>query len=277
MKASDFSFVLSGGASNIDPNASLGGDPSNFAIQNNTINNLFDDLTAADTDAGSEDHRCFYIFNDGDAEVYNLRLWLYNDFAVSSAMSLGVPLQDEVQRITIQGEPTAGSFWLTYEEAAFETHWQSDLSAWANDIQSKILLMANGSGNRYFRQVTVTPRRFGSQYMFFDIGFSGLDGSRHFPLIGVGANYLTPVSEIDMTYLVQGGPINTISSVANNETTPPGGVTFYLPLEGSPIILPRLAVSDGFPVWIKRVTDPGSVSAEGDGFTLRLLVDELPS
>ena len=61
--STDISIVLSGGSSNSNPNLSLGGSPSSTPITNNSINNLFDDISAAQLDAGRIDYRCFYKIN----------------------------------------------------------------------------------------------------------------------------------------------------------------------------------------------------------------------
>ena len=67
----------------------------------------------------------------------------------------------------------------------------------------------------------------------------------------------------------EGSPINTIAPEINVEVTPPGGVGFFAASELSPIELPKLAPDEGFPLWIKRVTEAGVEAKERDGFKLR--------
>jgi hypothetical protein len=55
----DFITRLSGGASNSDPNASLGGVISSSAAPGS----LFDDVSAAEAEAGRVEYRCVYLRN----------------------------------------------------------------------------------------------------------------------------------------------------------------------------------------------------------------------
>lgn len=61
--ATDIKFRLSGGAANADPNASLGGAESATAIVDATVDNLFDDVSGAESSAGDTEYRCFYVHN----------------------------------------------------------------------------------------------------------------------------------------------------------------------------------------------------------------------
>lgn len=74
--SSDIQFQLSGGASNTDPNASLGGAISSTGITDNTTNNLFASVTATQASSGVTQYRGFYVKNNngtltwGDCRVY---------------------------------------------------------------------------------------------------------------------------------------------------------------------------------------------------------------
>jgi hypothetical protein len=59
----DIDYHLSGGSSNTDPNASLGGVRSSTQVVDNTSDNLFDDVTGAEHTAGRVDYRCIYVRN----------------------------------------------------------------------------------------------------------------------------------------------------------------------------------------------------------------------
>lgn len=61
--SSDIQFRLSGGASNADPDASLGGAKSSVEIVDGVVANLFDNVRGAESAAGSTEYRCFYIHN----------------------------------------------------------------------------------------------------------------------------------------------------------------------------------------------------------------------
>lgn len=61
--AGDIKLYLSGGASNADPNLSLGGIISSTEIVDATLHNLFDIVSSAEGTAGDTEYRCFYIKN----------------------------------------------------------------------------------------------------------------------------------------------------------------------------------------------------------------------
>lgn len=60
--STDIKFRLSGGASNTDPNAALGGDKSSTEIGTG-LRNLFDLVGSAETTSGDTEYRCFYVHN----------------------------------------------------------------------------------------------------------------------------------------------------------------------------------------------------------------------
>ena len=61
---SDILFFLSGGSTNTDPNASLGGAISSTQIADATVENLFDNVTGDEAAAGKTEYRCFYVKNN---------------------------------------------------------------------------------------------------------------------------------------------------------------------------------------------------------------------
>ena len=277
-QASDISVVFSGGSSNIDPNASLGGDPSNTPVVSNVINNLFADVTPAQSAAGREDYRCIYFFNDGDTQIWNCNLWIAGDVTGGATPEIGIASTNEVQRITITGGPvTGGSFTLGYGSNEFVSNFNADLGVWATALQTSILLMINLDGSRTFHDVAVTAQAAGSTTVIFNIAFSVVDGLRSNNPFVVVNNLLTPLHGIDITITTtqDGAPINTISGEINLDTTPPGGVLFELATEATPINIPRLEPNEGFPLWIKRTVIAGAEALADDGFTLEFSAESL--
>lgn len=59
--AAEVDFLLSGGALNTDPQASLGGVKSATAVVNTNEQNLFANVGTAEADTGSDKYRCIYI------------------------------------------------------------------------------------------------------------------------------------------------------------------------------------------------------------------------
>lgn len=61
--SADLAMRLSGGAANADPNASLGGAESANAVTSGVANNLWDDVSGAESAAGDIEFRGFYWHN----------------------------------------------------------------------------------------------------------------------------------------------------------------------------------------------------------------------
>lgn len=61
--ASDIKIYYSGGASNSNPAASLGGTISSVEVSNTPLNNLWDDVSEGEASAGDTEYRCIYIKN----------------------------------------------------------------------------------------------------------------------------------------------------------------------------------------------------------------------
>lgn len=76
-KLSFLEVHLSGGATNTDPNASLGGVVSNYAPRQLNRGNVFADLTEAQRIAGAVHYRCLYVVNTSPTDTMaNLTVWL---------------------------------------------------------------------------------------------------------------------------------------------------------------------------------------------------------
>lgn len=74
--AADLEFYLSGGTGNTNPNASLGGIISTTAITNSSDNNLFDDVTGDEADAGDTEYRGIYLKNNhGSLTLQSSVVW----------------------------------------------------------------------------------------------------------------------------------------------------------------------------------------------------------
>ena len=74
--AASLQLRLTGGASNNDPNASLGGDMSANQLSATAMNNLFDDVANADRVAGDVEYRAIDIYNAGDEEAQAIEAYM---------------------------------------------------------------------------------------------------------------------------------------------------------------------------------------------------------
>jgi len=94
--AGDIIFRLSGGAGNSVPNDSLGGVISTAtAIADATVENLFDNVTGAESTSGDTEYRGFYILNNhGSLTFQSVKLWI----------STETPSADSIINLALAGE-----------------------------------------------------------------------------------------------------------------------------------------------------------------------------
>src|ERR1041384_8348119 len=76
--SSDIKIFLSGGSGNSDPNASIGGVKSTATeVTDNTLNNLFDDVSGTESNAGDTEYRMVYVVNNhGTLTAQNFRVYI---------------------------------------------------------------------------------------------------------------------------------------------------------------------------------------------------------
>lgn len=272
--ADQISLVLSGGSGNNDPNASIGGQPSAFPITSGLSNNLFSDVTAENADAGIEEYRCVYVFNDGDDPVYNLKMWIDSQTDGGSDILIGATEQDEVQRLTIRGALSAGTITMSYETKGFTTNFDPDINIWAQNIQVSMNGLLDDNAVPLLSNVTVTGQVSGTN-RFFDITYTGIDGKRDHPMLIIVSNDLSPLPTAVVSLLLQGSPVNTVAPHVDVATTPPGGVTFSVPTQDEPLNIIKLAPNEGFPLWVERVTQAGATALSKDTFALKIRIESL--
>jgi len=75
--SSELLFCLSGGVANSDPNASIGGIKSATTITDGVLNNLWDDVSAAEASAGDVEYRGILLMNTNTTlTLSNARVWI---------------------------------------------------------------------------------------------------------------------------------------------------------------------------------------------------------
>lgn len=78
--ASDLQFRLSGGASNVDPNASLGGAISTAGgglIVTDTLHNVWDAVSGAESSTGDTEYRGIFMKNNhGSISLTGAKVWI---------------------------------------------------------------------------------------------------------------------------------------------------------------------------------------------------------
>lgn len=274
--ASDISLVLSGGGDNLNPDQSLGGDPSVTPITSDTLNNLFNDITSEENINGIEDYRCVYFFNDGDTTIYQVKSFILSDFDAGATMQIGISDVDEMQRVLITGLPSGGSLTLSYDGNQFVLNYDSDISVMALSLQDSLNSLVDDDDQPILEDCVVTAQPI-STNILFDILYTGKDGSRSHPTIELISNDLTPSVTITTSKLRSGSPINSIAPEIDSSRTPPGNVGFFASDSDSPISLPKLRTGEGFPLWVLRVVPANTSAKPNDGFSLRFQAESLDS
>lgn len=124
ISASDLIERLSGGASNSDPNAALGGAKSSTAVTDNTTHNLWDVVSSAESSAGDTEYRCIYLHNaHASLTLQNAKVWISTNTASSSTeiqIGAGTSAINGTEQ-TIANEntaPTSVTFSLAASEGA---------------------------------------------------------------------------------------------------------------------------------------------------------------
>lgn len=108
---------LSGGAGNSDPNASLGGVKSSTVLVDATLNNLFDDVSGSESNAGDIEYRHVYIHNaDAALTAQNVRIYISQD-STGTGDEIDIALGNAANganETAIANESTAPSPTLTF-------------------------------------------------------------------------------------------------------------------------------------------------------------------
>ncbi len=108
----DIQIRLSGGAANSNVNASLGGAKSSTQVTDNTLNNLFDDVSGSESLAGDTEYRCVYIHNaHASLTMQNVRVYVQSNTSSTNdtwEIGLGTAALNATEQ-TIADETTAPS------------------------------------------------------------------------------------------------------------------------------------------------------------------------
>ncbi|EKE25856.1 MAG: hypothetical protein ACD_5C00016G0005 [uncultured bacterium] len=109
--AADIKVYLSGGGTNADPNAALGGVVSSVQLVDNTLHNLFDKVTGAEAAAGDIEYRCVFIRNTHATLTLEGAKVFINSNTTSGDTSVEIAVSDEAGFVgtveTIANENTA--------------------------------------------------------------------------------------------------------------------------------------------------------------------------
>lgn len=129
--AADIKWYLTGAASDggaqADPDASFGGFRSSTEITDNSIENMFDNVSGAEASAGDTEYRCFCIKNtNGVSSWYNVKA-----FIQTNTPSGDSDIYFAVEAPAGVGGDTAGSCQLIVNESSAPTVGTGNCSAWS--------------------------------------------------------------------------------------------------------------------------------------------------
>lgn len=277
IKASDISLNLSGGSTNTNPNNSLGGDPSAFEITG-VLQNLFNNVTQENAASGYTDYRCFYVFNNNSSDtLFASSVYFDNVLDSEPQLQIGLFLADDVQRLVISQNVTSGTLTLRYGSTTYyytsAINWGGNYLQFRTNMENALNAVANLSGVQVLASA-------GGSYYTYEIAFTGDDGNKYQPTLAVSSNNLstgTGAPTVAIQKIVDGGPINTISSTLSNATTPPVGITFYNTAQASKKLVGTLRPNEGFPVWVKRIIPRDANPSAVSGSTFKIIGGSLPS
>jgi len=106
--STDIKYRLSGGASNTDPAAALGGAKSSNAAGST----IFDDVSSAEASAGDTEYRCVYVHNNhGTLTLQGAKVWIQTQTPsgdTSVDIGLGTSAVNATEQ-TVANENTAPS------------------------------------------------------------------------------------------------------------------------------------------------------------------------
>lgn len=260
-------FYLSGGASNADPNLSLGGVMSSVEIDFlDPQDNLFDDVLSDNALNGHTDYRCFYIMNVSDVTVTDLVVVIDSQVSGGSDVVMGDDLLSDQQAMQISGTPDLTSnpsvlFNVPGWGVSFQADYgisgiaADDIATFASNIQALMTEQPDFLG--------VTVSAIDDTTMI--LTFSGFPFNHLMPLIDIMNNTLGGGATINVTKQQDGGPVLVTAETIPNEIVTPS-VTLGL----TSLAIGTLKSGEYLPVWVKRMTPPNSAALLSDNFILSL-------
>jgi hypothetical protein len=108
--ASNLLFHYTGGASNSDPDLSLGGDGSSEVLSATALNNLFDNVAPPEIETGDRtEYRAIDLKNDGDAESQNSEFFFTDTPNAESIVAVWLDSTGTQSIVNETTEPTGAS------------------------------------------------------------------------------------------------------------------------------------------------------------------------
>jgi hypothetical protein len=108
-------WYLSGGASNTNPNVSLGGIISTTQVPGN----LFDDVLGSESSVGDIEYRGVYVKNDGDVDLQATVVWIQvNTPDVDTSVSIGLTAMGSNQTMEVVADENTAPVGVVFSAPA---------------------------------------------------------------------------------------------------------------------------------------------------------------
>ena len=136
IQPSDIKVYLSGGATNTDPNDSLGGERSDTALVDNTLHNLFARVSATEAESGSTKYRGIYVRNEHGSLTLQDAIAFVSAQTTSTDTHFELGVANEitgVEMATIANEDTAPTISGQWVSAIGEANG-SDMDSLGSDV-----------------------------------------------------------------------------------------------------------------------------------------------
>lgn len=91
-----------------EPNNSLGGTAGTTQVSSTALNNIFDDVTAAEATAGDVEYRAIDLYNSGDAAATAVNIWISSETtSPDTQLDMGIEASPVGSTTSIADESTA--------------------------------------------------------------------------------------------------------------------------------------------------------------------------
>lgn len=248
MEATDLKWHLSGGADNVDPNQSLGGAISNTEVADGVDENIFDDVSAAEAEAGDTEYRCVYVKNTNATDtLYNAQVWIDQQ----------TPAGDEVQ-IALDPAGVGDGSTSGVAESVADEGTPPQLA-----VNDEVIGTGDGATTTFSATLKYRPVKAGSVTVtdgvetFTDNGDGTLTGDQG----GSGTvNYDT--GEISVTFA--NAPASGAQILADYKHE------FSAADSTKPLSIGDIGPGQCQAIWIKRIVPAGCAKYAGNSFTLKI-------
>jgi len=263
ISTTDIELRYSGGLFNNDPLLSIGGSIAQIAIEDNTLDNLFDSNPERETDVQYRDFRAIYVINNNTEDIiYDVLVYISKPVQEPSEILMGVIRHNEIQTISFVdfADITSGSFTLKLGNyITNEIAWDSDTDVFGANIQSAI---RNIPG---MIDVEVYSPTIAGDAVSYPIYFEGDASNKLQPTLSVNTNQLAAAGQpatITIAVSQAGSPINDVAVHVAFRNNPPAGVSF---IETSPVLsvnIGTLRPGEYFPIWLQRTIPAANLASQ---------------